>query len=152
MLAETGNIKESCVRAACSRNNVYKRRNSDPDFAAAMHEALEDAVEALELIARERASKSSDVLLIFLLKSLRPTVYRDNVRHEHSGPDGGKIQQEITHEPGSLLGPYIAFALGLGRDLEGAPPPEAGDDGSGEPFYPPEADQPAGQVLDLSRP
>lgn len=40
----------------------------------------------------------SDVLLIFLLKGLRPAEYRDNFKHEHehSGPGGGPIPHEHT--------------------------------------------------------
>lgn len=36
--------------------------------------------------------KYSDTLLIFLLKGQRPGKFRDNVKHEHSGPDGKPIE------------------------------------------------------------
>jgi hypothetical protein len=51
---------------------------SDPDFAAAFDAAVEEAVEELEQIARDRAKKSSDLLLIFLLKAHRPEKYRES--------------------------------------------------------------------------
>ena len=37
----------------------------------------------LEAVARKRATESSDNLLIFLLKSMRPEVYREVVRNEN---------------------------------------------------------------------
>lgn len=39
-----------------------------------------------------RVKRYSDVLLIFLLKGIRPDVYRE--RYEHTGADGGPIRYE----------------------------------------------------------
>jgi hypothetical protein len=52
----------------------------------------------LELEARRRAMTTSDVLLIFLLKALRPTIYRENVRLEHTGPDGRMPEITVIYE------------------------------------------------------
>ena len=66
-LALCGNIREAAQAAKVSRSNVYKRRDADATFAAAMAEALEDAADRLYQDARWRAKKS-DKLLIFLLR------------------------------------------------------------------------------------
>jgi hypothetical protein len=36
--------------------------------------------------------KYSDTLLIFRLKALAPAKYRETIRQEHSGPEGGPLQ------------------------------------------------------------
>ena len=64
-LALCGNIREAVQAAKVSRSNVYKRRDADATFAAAMAEALEDAADRLYQDVRRRA-KQSDKLLIFL--------------------------------------------------------------------------------------
>ena len=47
--------------------------------------AREDAIDTLQGEARRRAMNSSDTLLIFLLKSLRPEVYRETARIDIRG-------------------------------------------------------------------
>lgn len=103
-LAECGNVSRAAEAAHCTREGAYKLRGTDPDFAAAWDDALEQASDKLEQEAWRRASegvlepaicgkglvydkdgvpvmvrKYSDTLLIFLLKGCRPQKYRDNV-------------------------------------------------------------------------
>lgn len=78
-LRETANVRESCKKAGVARSVAYDRRANDPQFAAAWSDAVEDAVDELEQTARRRALESSDTLIIFLLKSHRPSVYRDRI-------------------------------------------------------------------------
>lgn len=40
--------------------------------------------------------KYSDTLLIFLLKGAMPDKYRENAKVEHSGANGGPVQNEMT--------------------------------------------------------
>jgi len=75
--ASSGNVKHSAMAAGIDRDVAYRRRQRDPEFAEAWRLAQEDAVDALEAAARRRALATSDSLLIFLLKSLRPSVYRE---------------------------------------------------------------------------
>ena len=51
------------------------------------------AVPVVSTVSRKRelVREYSDTLLIFLLKSHRPGVYRETLRQEHSGPGGGPI-------------------------------------------------------------
>lgn len=92
-LCRTGNVSSACRKAKISRTVAYEDREADPVFGAAWAEALEVAVEALELEARRRAEKGvlepvyqggvrvgavrrySDTLLIFLLKAHKPEKY-----------------------------------------------------------------------------
>jgi hypothetical protein len=67
------------------------------------------STEGLERIAVRRASKGSDVLLIFLLKAGRPEVYRDHHRVEHTGPGRGGLDAEVRLDEGARAA--IAGAL-----------------------------------------
>lgn len=89
-------IRHAAEVSKVSRRSVYRWKDSDPAFAAAMDWAREDAIESLELVARERARRKSDLLLIFLLKSLRPDVYGD--KHVPIGAGvgaNGRIQLQV---------------------------------------------------------
>ena len=88
-------MTHSARACGASRSQVYLQRVQDAEFSQAWDEAVEAGTEALEQEARRRAlqgveeervgpggvkyrtRKYSDVLLIFLLKARRPTVYRD---------------------------------------------------------------------------
>jgi len=76
--SKTGNIKEALAIVGVSRRAVYKLRDTDEEFRQAIDDAQDDGADELEAIARDRAKAGSDVLLIFLLKGLRPWKYRDN--------------------------------------------------------------------------
>lgn len=79
LFAATGNVRLSATAAGVSRDAPYKRAQADSSFARDWLQAREDAVDMLEAEARRRALSSSDSLLIFLLKSLRPETFRDRV-------------------------------------------------------------------------
>jgi len=85
VLRGSGNIRHSCEKAGIARSIAYKWRKEDKNFADKWNEAKEDAIEALEYEARTRAIKGSDVLLMFLLKSLRPEKYRERYEHTLEG-------------------------------------------------------------------
>jgi transposase-like protein len=74
-LSETGNVTHACDQAGLRRRTIYEWRDDDPAFADAWEQALEIGTHALEDEARRRAMGGSDVLLIFMLKSLRPEKY-----------------------------------------------------------------------------
>lgn len=79
VVAATGNVRLAASAAGVSRDAPYKRGRRDPRFAARWLRAREEAVDTLEAEARRRALDGSDALLMFLLRSLRPAVYRDRV-------------------------------------------------------------------------
>lgn len=84
-LAKTGNISAACRNAGISRTHAYNTRDEDETFKANWDSAIDQAIDALESAAFSRAKSNSDVLLIFLLKSHRPEIYRENLKVEHSG-------------------------------------------------------------------
>ena len=79
VFAATGNTRLAASAAGVSRDAPYKRAQVDRNFAADWLQAREDAVDILEAEARRRALTTSDALLIFLLKSLRPETFRERV-------------------------------------------------------------------------
>lgn len=95
-LAQNGNVSDACRRANVSKNTVYEWRKKDKAFAERWQQAIEDAIESLELIAWQRAKTTSDTLVIFLLKSLKPNVYREKI--EHSGEDGAPIPIRVIFD------------------------------------------------------
>ena len=80
---QSGNITRSAEAAEVTRQAVFYAHKRDPEFRALYEEAKEESIERLEDVARKRATESSDNLLIFLLKAMRPDVYREIVRNEN---------------------------------------------------------------------
>jgi len=88
-LRDTANVRLACSQAGITRQAAYQRKQDDADFAAAWEEAHEESIDTLEAVARSRAIASSDLLVIFLLKSHRREVYGDKV--------------EVTNQPNRLV-------------------------------------------------
>jgi hypothetical protein len=92
----TGSVTAAAKAADISRVTVYQHRKDYPDFAREWDEALDMAADTLEDEARRRATegteepvfhqgkkvgtvrKRSDVLLMFLLKGIRPQKWRES--------------------------------------------------------------------------
>lgn len=91
-----GNVSAACHAARVGRTCFYSWLKKDADFCQRYHEAGEDAADALELEARRRACAGSDVLLIFLLKGLRPEKFRERFDTRVAGPTGGAV--EVKHQ------------------------------------------------------
>jgi hypothetical protein len=88
--AESGNISRAAAAAEIDRRTHTNWLKDDKDYAAAFLEAREHAADTLEELARLRAAAGSDLLMIFLLKGLRPDIYRE--RHEITGKKGKAIE------------------------------------------------------------
>ena len=71
----TGNVRLAADAAGVDRSTPYKLAQRDASFAAAWQAAEQDAIDVLEATARRRALASSDALLMFLLRGLRPERY-----------------------------------------------------------------------------
>lgn len=112
MLRNSGNVRAAATAAGVTRQTVYVHKRRSKEFAEAWEEAMEDAVDALEAVAIDRARKQSDTLLIFLLKAHRPGKYRETIRTQHTG---------ANDEP-------VAFTLNIGQPGQPGKLDETGDD------------------------
>lgn len=95
-LIECGNVHDAARQAELTTKQIRKFRRHNPNAEAAFQEALDMGTDAIEAELHRRAvagimepvfykgrrvntiRKKSDVLLMFLLKSRRPHIYRDN--------------------------------------------------------------------------
>jgi hypothetical protein len=114
-----GETVEKALRASgYKRVAVYEWRSADEEFRRRWEEAVDQAVELMEAEADRRTLEGavkpvmyqgekvgevreySYTLLIFRLKALRPSVYRENIRQEITGAGGGPIRhlREVSDE------------------------------------------------------
>lgn len=108
-LSRIGNVTCAMNAAKVDRPTVYHHRKTDSKFAAKWRAALKQAADVMEEEARRRAidgvekpisiggkreviREFSDTLLIFLLKGNKPEKFRDNVRQEITGKNGGSLK------------------------------------------------------------
>ena len=138
---ETGNVSRACEVAKVGRSSHYRWLEQDPKYREAVVIAKECAGDALEAEAHRRAiegveepvgwykgkpggvvRKYSDVLLIFLLKGLRPEKYRDRVelRGAISNIDLSRLDDETLgriaagEHPMSVLASWASEARARG--------------------------------------
>ncbi len=78
-MSEIANIKYACDQAGVSHSTVRNERQHNPAFDRAFDESWEIGVQQLELAAWKRAADRSDLLMIFLLKHLKPAEYIDQL-------------------------------------------------------------------------
>ena len=152
---ETGNVRLACKAVSVGRSSHYRWLEKDAEYHSAFNLAKEDATDVLEAEAHRRAvegweeavgwykgeaggtvRKYSDVLLIFLLKSLRPEKYRERVDLR-----GSLAHIDVSQLPDHLLAriaagehPFSVLAPGQGGAavplLESGDAVEAGHDGT----------------------
>jgi hypothetical protein len=102
-LACTGNVQEASRAAGQHPANAYWYRKQNPDFAAEWDVAIESAVAVLEAEAFRRALEYSDQLLMFLLKSRKPSVYGNKAEITHREPI--KVEQfDFDQSVAALIG------------------------------------------------
>lgn len=97
--AECGNLTQAAKEADVSRRTHYKWLETDPQYVLQFADAQEAAIDVLEAEARRRAIggaapekgkvRGSDLLMIFLLKGLRPWKYRDNAKPDAETAEAG---------------------------------------------------------------
>ena len=105
-----GLVNESAHVSGVGRATLYRWRDADPEFAAAWEESVDTGTEVLEKVAMKRAVDGSDTLLIFLLKSRRPEIYRDRAQFEHVGKNGNELPPPVSNttvQAGVLVVPGI---------------------------------------------
>ncbi|WHZ16004.1 MAG: hypothetical protein OJF52_002852 [Nitrospira sp.] len=137
--AETGSISSASSHAGVSRRTHLKWKAKDKSFSVACEEALGIAIDSVEGEARRRAVEGtlepvyhggkavgavrrySDVLLIFLLKALKPEKYRDSY-------DGGFSKTPHADREETLTEVHRKLSRLAAQPTAGhpAPPPHAG--------------------------
>ena len=90
----SANVRAACQAAGIDRTTVYKARQRSKEFAKAWQEAREDAIDALEAVAWQRARGGSDYLLWKLLESNRRSLYGNKV--ELRGAEDAPLKNEVT--------------------------------------------------------
>lgn len=99
VLREGSSVTAACRAVDISTPTAYKWRQEIPEFAAAWEAAIESGTDLLEDEAKRRALKTSDTLLIFLLKGRRPEKFRDNMKVQVEN-----VESEIERELARLAG------------------------------------------------
>ena len=123
--ARLGVVRQACVAAEIAHSTYYEWLKNDPVFVDAVEDAREFHIEGLEIAADRRASEGirrykfyqgkpilhpetgkpyyehiySDVLLIFLLKALKPEMYREGYEVKQSDEE---INRDIEAAIASL--------------------------------------------------
>lgn len=95
-LAKGSSVSAACAHAQVERRRFYEWRESDPEFARSVDEAIDAGTDRLEDVAIRRAEDSSDTLLIFLLKARRREKFGDRQQFEHTGKDGAPLTITIA--------------------------------------------------------
>ena len=120
------NVSQACRDAGVTRTTVYRRRDNLSAFAAKWDDAIETALDAIEIAVYTESLKGDMQTARWFLSRRRPQVYGDRMALEHSGKDGGPIQADTQVVVDGLSDPAIRNALKvLALGLEG----DAGDDG-----------------------
>ncbi len=101
--SQSGIVTTAAENSKQNRNNHYNWLDKDPDYPARFEAAYDSAAETLEQEAITRGRdgwkepivyqgeitghviKKSDILLMFMLKGMKPEKYRERHDMEHSG-------------------------------------------------------------------
>ncbi len=98
-LADTGAVTLAAEAVGINRVTVYEQRDRDEDFRAAMVDVQERCIEEVEKTAYQRARDGiSDTAVIFWLKSRRPHIYGDRLRHEEREQIRAEARAEAIEE------------------------------------------------------
>lgn len=97
-LRKNGNVAKAARFAGVTRARVYQLKDSDVEFEDRWHEVMEARWDDLEEACYRRAKRMSDRLMIFMLTNQRADVYKDTIRNEHTGADGGPINLSVMAE------------------------------------------------------
>src|SRR3972149_1983478 len=90
-LHEWPSVTQAGAHARIGRSQAYRIYHEDQDFAREWDAAVREGIEAVEDEAWHR-TKKSDTMLIFMLKSHKPLIYRETIRQEHTGAEGKPIE------------------------------------------------------------
>lgn len=103
--ARVGTIYHACKKAGINRTVVHHWMRVYPEFREKLIAAKEASIERLETSVYQKAvSGKSDLLAIFLLKSMRPAVYRDNYKQNDTDEQelNAAIERQLARMAGTV--------------------------------------------------
>lgn len=83
-MGEWGNVTFACKQVRVARAIAYEHKVAFPNFSQMWDDAKEEATDLLELEARKRALKSSDMLMMFMLNAERPDKFKRPSKIDHT--------------------------------------------------------------------
>ena len=95
-LAVHANVSQAARDAGISRPAVYVWREKSDAFRAKWDDAIEEAIDAIELAVTNAALQGDMQTARWFLSRRRPQVWGDKLSLEHSGKDGGPIQVDVA--------------------------------------------------------
>ena len=116
-----GGITKSALRSSgVSRASLERWKTEDQEFKKALKIAEEHWVEELRKAAFMRAQAKSDVLLMFLLKAMKPEEFDDDVRKTqyvglNSNPDNIPVRATLIRD-NQFLVQDNSVHISLGQD------------------------------------
>jgi hypothetical protein len=129
-IREGRSLREACADVEISRSTFWNWCDADPLLAGRYTLARASQLDAWadELIQPVRVYDAVDVAAVkirhdnmkWLLARLRPERYSEKTKHEHTGADGGPIQQHTTHQ---LVDEQVAGGLDALRAITGGTDP-----------------------------
>ena len=104
-LRTVGVVLTACQMAGVGRSSAYKRRRENERFRQRWDEAMDDALDALEVDLMRIARDQSDTVdastklraITWTLARRRPATWGDREKVEVSGPEGGAVKVEHTY-------------------------------------------------------
>lgn len=99
-LRATGVIRSACRYAGVTRGQAFAHRKRSAVFADAWDEALQDAIDTVEMAALDRIKAGSDSMIQFWLRSHRKQTYGDikTVEHKLSATARREIEELAAKE------------------------------------------------------
>ena len=147
---ETGNVRLACEAAKVGRSSHYRWLEKDPEYSEAFDLTKEDAADLLEAEAVRRAVEGvekpagwykgvaggtvreySDVLLILLMKAVRPEKFRDRQEIEINALRGLDVERlpdaalARIAAGENILGVLVSI-IEAGQIIPRLPPPKKG--------------------------
>jgi hypothetical protein len=91
-------IQAGCDKAGVSRGFINHERKRDPAFEREFQDAIDAAIDYAQQSAFERGKLQSDKLLMFILRSHRPEIYREMKEMQRAGNPQEGINAALSDE------------------------------------------------------
>ena len=110
------NITQAAKDAGIARRTAYGRRDASPDFAEKWDDAIEEAIDAIEIAVYTESLGGDMQTARWFLSRRRPQVWGDKLSLEHRGKDGGPV--EFTLQLGEAEDTKVDVHVGAEQALQ----------------------------------